>query len=297
MKKLATYFLFLSFFAFMACDESRKGYTPLSGGVYKKLLAFDEHGKKLGASDHAALYIHLRNSKDSTVYNDFVMYTGLWKNLTDSLPNADSSLLRDMSQLESGQRVSYLLPHSMVRNTFIDGFIGDSLPAETELELVFGVLETFTHEEFLQFLTLEAQSGKISEMDAIDFAFINKPDSLELKGDIAFQWHKRTEGQKAASGQEITIRYGTELLDGTVLDTLSEMTFTFGKPGQIVPGLGYAINHMHRGEVADVYMPSYLAFGEYGSSTGLVPAFTPVKFRVELVADSMVTLSSTTPAK
>jgi hypothetical protein len=287
MKKLGPYFLCLMVLSFVACSNDRKGYTELSSGVYKKLLAFDEHGKRLGDAEYSALYVHLRNAKDSTVYNDFIMYTGFWKNMSDSLPNADSALIKDISGLESGQRVSYLLPHSMVRNSFIDGFIGDSIPADTEVELVFGVLETFTHEEFLQFLTLESQSGKISEMDAIDFAFLNKPDSLEVKGEIAFQWHKHTNGIKAASGQDITIRYGTELLDGTILDTLSEMTFTFGKPGQIVPGLGYAINHMHRGEIADVYMPSYLAFGEYGSSTGLVPAFTPVKFRVELVEDSV----------
>lgn len=286
MRKLMPYFLCFSLIALFSCAEKHKGYTELSEGVYKKLLAFDEHGKRLGEAEHSAIYVHLRNAKDSTVYNDFIMYTGYWKNMADSLPNADSTLLRDMAQLESGQRVSYLLPISMVSNSFVDGFMGDSLPKDTEVELVFGVLETFTHEEFLVFLTLEAQSGKISEMDAIDFAFLNKPDSLEMKGEIAFQWHKRTENLKAASGQEITIRYGTDLLDGTILDTLSEMTFTFGKPGQIVPGLGYALNHMHRGEIADVYMPSYLAFGEYGSSTGLVPAFTPVKFRVELADDA-----------
>jgi len=283
MKRVLLFGCIIMAINILSCNEKREGYTRLSEGVYKKLLAFDEKGKKLGDSEYSAIYVFLRNAKDSTVYNDFVMYCGTWKNMSDSLPNADTLFLRDLAKLESGQRASYLLPYKMVRNTFVDGFIGDTSLSESEVELVFGVLETFHYAGFLDFLTHEAQSGNISEMDAIDFAFLNKPDSLQSFTNIAFQWWNRTNSSHPRSGEDITIKYGTELLNGTVLDTLSEMTFTYGKPGQIVSGLSYAISKMKFGEKADVYMPSYMAFGEYGSSTGLVPAFTPVKFRLELV--------------
>ena len=45
-----------------------------------------------------------------------------------------------------------------------------------------------------------------------------------------------------------------------------------------------AIGMMHEGEKALFIMPSELAFGENGSSTGIIPPFTSLIFEVELVA-------------
>jgi FKBP-type peptidyl-prolyl cis-trans isomerase FkpA len=40
---------------------------------------------------------------------------------------------------------------------------------------------------------------------------------------------------------------------------------------------------MYPGEKSLFIIPSHMAFGQEGSSTGIVPAFTPVIFEVEII--------------
>jgi peptidylprolyl isomerase len=61
------------------------------------------------------------------------------------------------------------------------------------------------------------------------------------------------------------------------------MALNFGKPGQLVQGMQYALSLMKAGERALVYMPSELAFGESGSSTGIIPPKTPIYFDINVL--------------
>jgi peptidylprolyl isomerase len=45
----------------------------------------------------------------------------------------------------------------------------------------------------------------------------------------------------------------------------------------------YALSLMKAGERALVYMPSELAFGESGSSTGIIPPKTPIYFDINVL--------------
>ena len=59
--------------------------------------------------------------------------------------------------------------------------------------------------------------------------------------------------------------------------------FVFGTELQVIPGLEDAIGRMREGQRALVILPSDLAWGEKGSSTGIVPPFTTVIYEVELL--------------
>ena len=51
----------------------------------------------------------------------------------------------------------------------------------------------------------------------------------------------------------------------------------------MIAGLEDAIGRMREGQRALVILPSYLAWGEKGSSTGIIPPFTTVIYEVELL--------------
>ncbi len=72
-------------------------------------------------------------------------------------------------------------------------------------------------------------------------------------------------------------------MNGKPLDQPTDLQFTFGRPDQVVEGLQFALSKMRSGDEALVYLPSYLAFGEEGSTGGVVPPKTPVYFRVKVV--------------
>ena len=61
-------------------------------------------------------------------------------------------------------------------------------------------------------------------------------------------------------------------------------SFVWGEDGQMIPGIINALSHMKAGGKAKIILPSPLAFGANGSSTGIVPPHTPVIYEVELIS-------------
>ena len=59
--------------------------------------------------------------------------------------------------------------------------------------------------------------------------------------------------------------------------------YVIGAEEQLIEGLENGVKKMREGEKAKFIIPSHLAFGSSGSSTGLVPPFTTVIYEVELL--------------
>nr|MBA3902022.1 FKBP-type peptidyl-prolyl cis-trans isomerase [Bacteroidota bacterium] len=81
------------------------------------------------------------------------------------------------------------------------------------------------------------------------------------------------------------VKYTGYLLDGTMFDQ-EDIPFTFNldAEGQVIPGLEIAIKRMKKGGKAKIIIPSHLAFGELGSSNGLIPPKAPLIYEIELIA-------------
>ena len=59
--------------------------------------------------------------------------------------------------------------------------------------------------------------------------------------------------------------------------------FRCGDTAQTIEGLEIALKMMRVGEKAKIIIPSQLAFGNNGSSTGIVPPYTTVVYEVTLL--------------
>jgi FKBP-type peptidyl-prolyl cis-trans isomerase FkpA len=83
------------------------------------------------------------------------------------------------------------------------------------------------------------------------------------------------------------VHYEGRFLNGKFFDSTRQRNdpfqFVYGQQWQVVKGMEEAIGMMHEGEKALFIMPSGLAFGQTGSSTGIVPPFTSLIFEVELL--------------
>jgi FKBP-type peptidyl-prolyl cis-trans isomerase len=90
------------------------------------------------------------------------------------------------------------------------------------------------------------------------------------------------------TGDTVTIHYEGRFLNGKFFDSTRKRNepfqFVRGQQWQVIKGMEDAIAMMHEGEKALFIMPSDLAFGESGSSTGIIPPFTSLIFEVELMA-------------
>ncbi len=94
-------------------------------------------------------------------------------------------------------------------------------------------------------------------------------------------------GNKIRLGDTITVHYEGRFFNGKYFDSTRKRNeafqFVYGQKWQVVPGLEEAIGMMYPGEKSLFIVPSHLAFGQGGSTTGIVPAFTSVLFEVEIV--------------
>lgn len=88
-------------------------------------------------------------------------------------------------------------------------------------------------------------------------------------------------------GDTVVVHYEGMFLSGKYFDSTvkrnSPFEFVYGTEWQVVKGLEEAIGRMTEGEKAIFIMPSELAFGNGGSSTGIIPPFTPVIYKIELL--------------
>ncbi len=85
------------------------------------------------------------------------------------------------------------------------------------------------------------------------------------------------------TGDLVTIHYVGRFLDGTVFDDTRRsgpLTFRLGDPGQVIEGLEVAMHLLHPHGRGTFIIASELAFGAAGSSSGIVPPYTPVAYHV-----------------
>jgi FKBP-type peptidyl-prolyl cis-trans isomerase FkpA len=102
--------------------------------------------------------------------------------------------------------------------------------------------------------------------------------------DIYFYEILKGSGKKIESGATVTIKYTGYLLDGRKFDELeSPLSFDLNAEGQLIKGLEIAIKRMKKGSKTKIILPSHLAFGEMGSSNGLIAPKSPVVYEVELI--------------
>lgn len=96
-------------------------------------------------------------------------------------------------------------------------------------------------------------------------------------------------GPRVQSGELITLAYTASFPDnGHVFDEQSAkdggLTFRLGDPGQVIKGLEIAAHLLpQQGGRGRFVFPSALAFGPSGSSSGIVPPWTPVLYEVTVL--------------
>lgn len=96
-----------------------------------------------------------------------------------------------------------------------------------------------------------------------------------------------TDTAAVRKGKEVVIHYSGRLLSGKVIDDTRRMNapmrFVVGNDDQIIPGLEMALELMHRGERAEIIIPSWMGFGTKGSAGGVVPPYSTLIFDLEVV--------------
>jgi FKBP-type peptidyl-prolyl cis-trans isomerase len=271
---------------FTAC-EPYPGYEKISDDVWMKLESFGECEPDLINAKHFLMEVKFNHHQNNDTGYQFLLHHHALHAEQPTTYKGDLLGLRLSAILDSlhcGDRVSLILPFSEFDNSWLAAFADSSMySAEDLMHLNLHLIKTFDATGYRKYLMQAAQQGELSEAEAIELLLMNDVErSYEKHGQCFIQYTADQQGDSITVGREISIRYNTFLLDGTRLDDTTSLQFNFGKPGQIIGGLQYALSFMQEGDEAIVYLPSVIAFGQQGSTGNVVPPSTPVYFSIKV---------------
>jgi FKBP-type peptidyl-prolyl cis-trans isomerase len=126
--------------------------------------------------------------------------------------------------------------------------------------------------------------NSIEEQAAIKY-YINK-SSIKYRAIGSLYMSTITNGNTITikKGDQVSVTYIGYFLDGTNCDNNGSkpVDFEYGEQAQLLPGLMKAISLSKFDDSISVIIPSALAYGDSGNSTGFIKPFTPLRYEVNI---------------
>lgn len=188
--------------------------------------------------------------------------------------------------IKEGDSATFLFDTSFVLNDFLPKEMGDygKRKPPSPIKLCLKVKEQLTKEQYFEFIHNREMQEQI-ELKRY-FKAKNIDSSGYFKG-IHVIKEKSGTGNKVSNGKVVYMHYRGEFLNSTPFDSTHHLPgpfeYTYGTPGQVIKGLEIGISKLRGGDKAKIIIPSQLAFGKEGSSTGIVPPYTALIYKVELL--------------
>lgn len=272
-------FIFFLFTLFVSCSK-HDGYTEVSSDLYMKLHALGESSDSIKGKDFVMLSLVYATMNDSVFYSRNIKFQ-----VADSVPGV---IDRALSCLVKGDSATFIVP----TQTYFETDLGSKPPrflGET-FHISIKVKDVQTYSNYMkerdQFL---AWAEDFRQFEKVFLAqYINNqtlPSDMMKSGMYKVKLGDGG-GRSVQKGDTVSVQYAGKFLNGKYFDSDSvnkrSFQFVLGTEWQVVKGLESAIKSMREGEHALFIMPSDLAFGCTGSSTGIVPPYTSVVFEVQL---------------
>jgi FKBP-type peptidyl-prolyl cis-trans isomerase FkpA len=272
---------------FVSCNDRSPypGYSKGEKGIYYQLNKIGESTLKPEINDYITADIVYKTMNDS------VFFTGRRKlQIQNSV--TEGSIVDCFLMLSQGESASFIIS--------ADAFFRETLQTEAPLFIPSGsmmkvnldIIEIQTTQQYEKekeaFLNWIEDFGDYEKVVLQQFL---KEEKLSVKptGSGLFYLKLREgNGKKIVAGDTLTLNYEGRFLNGKFFDSTIKrkqpFQFVYGTEWQVVKGLEEAIGMMSEGEKSLFILPSDLAFGNEGSSTGIVPPFTSLLFEVEIIS-------------
>lgn len=124
------------------------------------------------------------------------------------------------------------------------------------------------------------------QIELTHYIAVNKIPDSDKKGPIFLIPMVQGTGPEVTPGSRVSISYRGYFMNHKTFDSIpvnDPVDFNIGDSGQVITGLEIGIKKMREGEVAKIIIPSHSAFGEKGSSTGIVPPYTTLVYEVTML--------------
>ncbi len=268
-----------------------KGYTKTDSGLCYKLQVIGDGKCKPAAGDLLQLIITYKTEQDSIFYDTYS------SNETGKviLPFAHSSFKgsfeEGLTKMNAGDSVSFIVSADSLFQKFFKMdmplFLKPGSVVKMDVKL-HRILNRRGYETELQNYQQLVEDHDIEEQRKLQmYLDTNQVQFSALKNGMYYLPIKQGAGDVAEKGNSVKINYKGYFLNGKKFESTYErgqpLEFTIGEQEQVIKGFEKAINLMNEGAKAKFIIPSQLAFGKTGSSTGIVPPYSTVIYEIEVM--------------
>ncbi len=266
-----------------SCSNKYPGYTKSHSGIYYTLHKIGESSIKAKYGDYIITDISYQTMKDS------VFFRGRRKFKLES-PAYAKSINECFTMLSQGDSASFIIP----AYDFFTNTLGKTMPSfiksNESMKISANIVEIQSEDEYIRekaaFLKWIEDFSDYEKEILKQFIQGSK---ISIKPTASGLYYIRLvagNGRKVKMGDSLVIEYEGRFLDGKFFDStvkrFEPFQFVFGQEWQVIKGLEEGVGLMEEGEKALLIVPSELAFGQEGSSTGIIPPYTSLIYEVEL---------------
>ena len=272
-------------------DSKYKGYSQTDSGLYYKLQVIGDGKRKPSIGDFLQLIITYKTEKDSIFMDTYSTNDIGMVILPFNHSSFEGSFEEGLSTMNEGDSVSFIVD----ANNLFTRFFKAKLPLFLNLGSVVKmdvklhkIMNTAEYEAELKRYSSLIEDRDIEEQRKISlFIDTSKVSYTLLDNGMYYLPIKQGSGETSKRGDVVKMNYSGSFLNGKVFestyDRAQPMEYAYGEQGQVIKGLEKAISLMNEGSKAKFIIPSHLAYGEEGSSTGIIPPYTTVIYEIELL--------------
>lgn len=279
------YVLLILLFTLYSCKEQAfNGFTLKENGIYFKLHKFGDSEIPVQVNSYVTFHISYATPNDS------IFFEAIRKAKIEK-PEFAGSIEECFLMLNEGDSASFLISADSFYLKTLQQPLPYFFPKKSYLKVNLGILSVKSEKEYEQekkeFLTWIEDFGEYEK--AILKKYLEKHNLIYSPSDTSIYkiLVQKGDSLSIASGDTVLMHFEGYFLNGKLFDSTRKrrepFTWVVGTEWQIIKGLEKAVKTMHNGEKSIFIIPSYLAFGKTGSTTGIIPPYTSVVFEVEIL--------------
>lgn len=267
--------------ALSSCRKGRwDGYSKTSSGMEYKVHTLGESGQRVKTGMVVVPSFSVYTLKDSLIYTNVGFED---EHVMEYRPLDDGAWMEAYALLTEGDSASFIVKTNIIQN-----LIPQTSEKEVKLDLVIKRIEEreryFFERRYPELMVDYEMDEQVKLQEFLKD--IDPEEFISIDGMYYIQ-EKSGRGERPKMEEEVVVHYEGFFIDGKKFDSTHDrkepFKYRIGDQGQVLDGFNIGIRQMRVGGKATFILPSQMAFKDYGSSTGIIPPYTTVLYKVEMV--------------
>lgn len=260
------------------------GFNRTSTGIHYRLVSLGEGLTKPKPSDYVTVGIAYRTPNDSLFFR-------ATRQIHTTKPLYRGSIDECFMMLTQGDSATFYIEARPFFEKTLESELPKFLDSSDYLRVDILMLDIQSEEQFKlekeAFLSWIEDFGEYEKVLIKQYMNAEKLSITPTESGLYIIPRVVTQNPIVEIGDTISVHFEGRFFNGKIFDSTRKrgepFVFVYGEKWQVIPGIEEALGTMHKGDKSMLIIPSELAFGKGGNSSGLIPAFTSVVFDVELV--------------